>query len=80
MPQPRQIKATGKDQDGDITSVKGAFGDVPIADVIKQIENGDAAYAVDTSDVSVVKGASGKYLRTEPDGKAKNNLDNLPDA
>lgn len=80
MSQTRQIKATGKDGDGDITSVKGAFGEDSVADAIKNIESGKASYSVGRSDVHVFNGPSGKYLRTEPDGKAKKNLDNLPDA
>ncbi|MGB6057592.1 MAG: DUF3892 domain-containing protein [Microthrixaceae bacterium] len=80
MAKPRQIKSTGKDPDGDITSVKGAFGEVPLNQAIRQIERGDARYAVDGSDVHVVNGPNGKYIRTSPDGEARNNLDNLPDA
>ena len=42
MPRPRQVKATGKDDEGDITSLKGGFGDVPIAQAIRDIEQGKA--------------------------------------
>ena len=31
------------------------------------------------TDVHVVHGTSGKYLRTDADAKSANNLDNLPD-
>jgi hypothetical protein len=76
---PRQVKATGKDDDGDITSLKGGFGEVPLAQAIRDIESGAARYSVGESEVTVVKGHAGKYLRTAPDGQTGNNLDSLPD-
>lgn len=80
MARPREIRATGKDKDGDIASVKGAFGEVTRRQAIRDIESGAARYAVGGAEVRVVNGATGKYLRTAPDRKSKNNLDNLPDA
>lgn len=79
MPKPRQIKATGKDEEGDITSLKGGFGEVPIKQAIREIEQGDARYAVGDSEVHVVNGPTGKYLRTAPDSSSSNNLDSLPE-
>lgn len=67
MPQPRQVKATGKDDEGDITSLKGGFGEVPIKQAIRDIEQGTASYAVGDNDVRVVNGPGGKYLRTSHD-------------
>ncbi len=78
MPRPRQVKATGKDDEGDITSLKGGFGDVPIAQAIREIEQGAASYAVGDSEIGVVNGPTGKYLRTAPDSTSSNNLDDLP--
>jgi len=50
---------------------------------ISDIENGIHTYYVQDaggrSDIIVVEGQTGKYLRTDPDGRANNNLDNLPD-
>ncbi len=80
MARPRQVKATGKDNDGDIEFLKGGFGEVSAKNAIREIESGQARYAVGDSEVSVVNGPSGKYLRTAPDGRSRNNLDNLPDA
>lgn len=80
MPKPRQVKATGKDDDGDITSLKGGFGEVPLNQAIREIEQGDARYAVGDSEIHVVNGAGGKYLRTAPDSSSSNNLDDLPGA
>lgn len=77
MPRPRQIKTTRKNEDGDIVSLQGGFGEVSKAEAIRQIERGDARYESGGSEVRVVKGATGKYLRTEPDGKTRNNLDEI---
>jgi hypothetical protein len=80
MSRPRQVKATGKDDDGDISSLRGGFGDVPISQAIREIESGSARYAVGDSEVTVVNGPTGKYLRTTPDSTSSNNLDDLPGA
>ncbi len=80
MPKPRQIKATGKDDDGDITSLKGGFGEVPIRQAIREIEQGDARYVAGDSELHVVNGPTGEYLRTAPDSSSSNNLDDLPEA
>lgn len=77
MPRPRQIKSTDKDDDGDITSLIGGFGEVSKTQAIRDIESGRARYAVGDSEVQVVNGAHGKYLRTEADGKKGNNLDEI---
>ncbi len=77
---PRQVNATGKDDDGDITSLKGAFGDVPTTQAVREIERGTVRYAVGDSGIGVVNGATGKYLRSELDGRSSNNLYDLPEA
>ncbi len=80
MAKPRQVKATGKDKDGNITSLKGAFGEVPLKQAIAEIKAGDARYAVGQSEVLPVAKSTGRkaHLRSAPDSRAKNNLDNLP--
>lgn len=80
MPRPRQVKATGKDDDGDITSLQGGFGEVPLNQAIREIEQGAARYAVGDSEIHVVNGPGGKYLCTSPDATTSNNLDDLPGA
>lgn len=82
----RKVTATGKDQDGDITSLcnssqnwspRGKFG------AIADIESGEIQYYVGSGDskvlIQVIRGPTGKYLRTEADPRSTNNLDNLPD-
>ena len=80
MARPPQVKATGKDPDGDITSLKGGFGTVSRRQAIADIEAGRARYAVGDSELHVVNRKGAKHLRSSPDGKKTNNLDNLPNA
>jgi len=81
----RQVFASRKDKDGDITALCGNDFWSPRmkADAIRDIESRIHTYYVQDaygrSNIHVVNGPTGKYLRTDPDGKAKNNLDNLPD-
>jgi len=82
----RRVTHTGKDDDGDITKVcNPTAGWSPRSknDAIRDIEDGDHTYYVQDSkgrsDIIVVHGEHGKYLRTDPDGRAENNLDDLPD-
>ncbi len=53
------------------------------ADAIRDIESGVHTYYVlwtdGTTDIHVVDGPQGKYLRTDKDTTARNNLDDLPD-
>ena len=79
----RRVNASDKDSDGDITKLCGGWGSVTKSQAIQHIEDGTHAYYVQqpgTSrvDVHVVDGPTGKYLRTDPDPKSSNNLDNLP--
>jgi hypothetical protein len=52
-------------------------------DAIQDIDNGTHTYYVNVGgnrvDVHVVKMNGSKHLRTDPDGKGKNNLEELPD-
>lgn len=81
----RRVTCSGKDSDGDITHLgnKPVWGTVPKASAIAHIEDGDHRYYVQdsngSSDVQVVNGPSGKYLRSDPNGSCSDNLDNLAD-
>ena len=82
----RQVTATGKDDDGDITSLCNnsmPWSPRSKAGAISDIESSLHTYYVRNShgrsDVHVVLGPTGKYLRTDPNGTCKDNLDDLPD-
>lgn len=80
----RRVTGTGKDRDGDITSLCGGWGRVTKAAAIREIELRTNSYFVQDrlgrrADVQVVNGATGKYLRTDPNSSCSDNLDNLPD-
>jgi hypothetical protein len=82
----RQVKQTGKDADGDITKLCNegqSWSPRSKRDAIRDIEDEENTYYVEDkegrSDIQVVNGPTGKYLRTDPDGRAENNLDTLPD-
>lgn len=79
----RQVTRTGKNDDGDITSLCGGWGEASKAQAIRDIELGVHRYYVGSgtnrTDIHVVNDPDGKYLRTDPNGKAKDNLDDLPD-
>lgn len=75
-----------RDPDGDILAVGDwSLGWSPrsIDLAIADIEAGEHSYVVQrsygaTTDIHVVEGPHRKYLRTDPDGAASNNLDLLP--
>lgn len=80
----RRVTRTGKDSNGNITSLCGNWGSVTTAAAIREIELGIHTYYVQDpygrrADVHVVNGAYGKYLRTDPNSSCSDNLDNLPD-
>ncbi len=83
----RYVVKSGKDKDGDITKLCNAgeaWSPRLKADAISDIENGTHSYYVSWNDgqttrINVVKGVTGKYLRTQRDGSTKNNLDDLQD-
>lgn len=83
----RQVTATRKDNDGDILALCNAgqsWSPRAKADAIRDIESGTHTYFVQWSDVGrteirVVNGPTGKYLRTDRDNTTSNNLDDLPD-
>lgn len=81
----RKVTRTGKNNDGDITSLCSDefWSPRKKADAISDIETKTHSYYVMSGtkrvDIHVVKGTTGKYLRTDPDATSKNNLDDLPD-
>jgi hypothetical protein len=80
----RRVTGTGKDSNGNITSLCGGWGSVTKSTAITEIDMGWNTYFVKDSygrraDINVVNGATGKYLRTDPDSTCSDNLDNLPD-
>lgn len=83
----RQVTATRKDSDGDILALCNAgesWSPRAKADAIRDIENGVHTYFVRWQDgprteIRVVNGPTGKYLRTDRDNTTRNNLDDLPD-
>lgn len=80
----RHVTASGKDRDGDITSLcnRSDWGVRLKADAIRDIETRTHSYYTGagsyTADVYVVQGSKGKYLTTSRDGTTRNNLDDLP--
>ena len=83
----RYVRSTGKDTDGDITSLcnrTASWSPRQKADAIFDIENGVHEYWVNwlnfpETRVRVAKTAYGtKYLRTDRDNTTRNNLDELP--
>jgi hypothetical protein len=82
----RAVRKTGKDSDGDITSLcddGASWSPRTKAGAISDIDNGTHTYYVPwttgRTDITVVNGPTGKYLRTVRDGSTGNNLDELPD-
>lgn len=83
----RYVNKSGKDKDGDITKLCNSSADWSPrqkGDAIRDIENSTHSYWVSWTDgqeteIKVVNGSTGKYLRTLRDGSTRNNLDDLPD-
>lgn len=82
----RAVRKTGKDKDGDITSLCDdgvSWSPRRKADAISDIKNGVHTYHVPwksgRTEIRVVNGAHGDYLRTDRDNTEKNNLLDLPD-
>lgn len=83
----RYVRQSGKDRDGDITRLCNsgeAWSPRGKADAIRDIEGGIQEYWVNWANapetkIRVVSGTNGKYLRTDRDATARNNLDDLPD-
>ncbi len=82
----RQVTHSQKDKDGDITALckdGESWSPRDKADAINDIDNGEHQYVVSVAspevNIKVVKGQTGKYLRSTRDSNSPNNLDNLPD-
>ena len=82
----RRVTQTRKDSDGDITALCNPgqhWSPRYKQDAIRDIENKLHHYYVLSGGqrvgIHVVKGATGDYLRTDPDTTSRNNLDDLPD-
>ena len=82
----RAVYKTGKDLDGDITKLCNAnqlWSPRKKSDAIRDIETGVHSYYVPwrlgRTEIHVVDGPTGKYLRTDSDDTSRNNLDDLPD-
>ena len=82
----RPVRKTRKDRDGDILALcNDGSGWSPRrkADAIRDIETSTHTYHVPWTDgrteIRVVNGPTGKYLRTDRDNTSRNNLDDLPD-
>lgn len=82
----RRITHSSKDRYGNITAI-GQPGQYwsprPTADAIRDIESRAHTYFVQwpekRTEIGVVQGSTGKYLRTDRDDTTRNNLDDLPD-
>ena len=83
----RYVRATGKDADGDITRLCNSsqvWSPRSKQGAISDIESGRHTYWVNwtgspETQIRVVNGPNGKYLRTDRDRTSRNNLDDLPD-
>ncbi len=82
----RSVLSTGKNSDGDITSLcndGASWSPRDKASAISDIESGTHTYHVSwqsgRTEVGVVNGDTGKYLRTDRDNTSRNNLSDLPD-
>ena len=82
----RAVTRTDKDVDGDITRLcnpEEFWSPRSKQNVIYDIESENHTYYVPwptgRTEIRVVNGPNGKYLRTNRDGTSKNNLDDLPD-
>lgn len=82
----REVRQTGKDDEGDITSLCNqamSWSPRSKSNAISDIESDTHSYYVKGQggtriDIHVVNGPTGKYLRTDPDKTSSNNLDDLP--
>ncbi len=72
----RKITKVRQDKDGDITHVliDGNARMTPLDQAVRIAERGGL------KDVHAVSGENKKYLRSDPNGKESDNLDNLPKA
>lgn len=81
----RAVRKTRKDRQGDIVAICNdgdGWSPRASADAIRDIESGIHTYYVPwtsgRTEIRVVVGPRGKYLRTDRDNTTRNNLDDLP--
>jgi hypothetical protein len=81
----REVSQTAKNDSGEITGLckPGAWWSPRSKeDAIRDIDSGDHTYHVQwpekRTEIQVVDGKTGKYLRTNRDGTTRNNLFDLP--
>ena len=82
----REVTRTGKDASNVITALCNpgtSWSPRAKGDAIRDIESGAHTYHVKwpekRTEIRVVEGATGKYLRTDRDSTTRNNLLDLPD-
>ncbi len=83
----REVTQSRKDDEGDIVALcnpNTSWSPRQKDDAIRDIEGRLHRYfvilrGVGRVDIHVVRGPTGKYLRTDPDRASDNNLDDLPD-
>ena len=82
----RAVTRSGKNVDGDIIRLCNPheyWSPVSKATAIRDIETRTHTYHVPwrtgRTEIRVVQGPNGKYLRTDRDNTPRNNLDDLPD-
>ena len=83
----RQVTRTRKDTAGDILALcnsSSSWSPRNKMDAIRDIETGTHTYCVlwnggQRTEIRVVNGSTGKYLRTDRDATSRNNLRDLPD-
>lgn len=82
----RAVTRTGKNATGDIIRLcnpHASWSPVSKETAIRDIETGRHNYYVPWktghTEIRVVQGRNGKYLRTDRDNTSRNNLDDLPD-
>lgn len=82
----RAVRKTGKNQAGDITSLcdDGApwsprYKLDAISDILTSTHTYHVPWTDGRTEIRVVSGPTGPYLRTDRDSTVKNNLDDLPD-
>lgn len=82
----RAVRKTRKGADGDILALcndGASWSPRTKHDAIRDIENGlhtyNVPWATGRTDIRVVQGSNGKYLRTDRDNTPRNNLEELPD-
>lgn len=82
----RQVTHSRKDRDGDIIALCRPVADWSPrhkANAIQDLDTKLHTYHVIANgrrvEIQVVQGATGPYLRTDPDQTTDNNLDDLPD-